>query len=66
MILLKIEVRDESKNVLKVIDRVPFISGGITNFIPYWIRYQKQEYLLQGGIDCAYLQGVPDINYIVI
>ena len=70
---MEIEVRSEKiykngkfigGNVLKTINRKPFNRGFVGNFVPHWVRYNKEEYLLKGGIDSAYIQGEPVENYI--
>ena len=64
---MKIEVRTKKNGkVLKVIDRTPFHNGFVGNFVPHWVRYNTKEYLLRGGMDCAYLQGEPLENYIEV
>jgi len=29
----------------------------IGNFNPHWVRYHNHEYLVEGGVDCAYMHG---------
>ena len=62
---MEIEVRSKGK-VLKVINRKPFHNGFVGNFVPHWVRYNKKEYLLKGGIDSAYIQGEPPEAYIEV
>jgi hypothetical protein len=52
--------------VIKTIKRKPFNLGFMGNFVPYWVRYNKQEFYLNGGSDSAYIQGEPIENYIEV
>jgi len=72
---MKIEVRTkkELKNrqyvggeVIETIERKPFHNGFVGNFVPHWVRYKNEEYLLKGGIDSSYIQGEPTEAYIEV
>ena len=53
-------------NILKIIERKPFQTGFVGNFIPHWVRYNKKEYLLHGGIDSSYIQEQEIETYIEV
>lgn len=53
---MKMQVKHNDQTI-GVIDRIPFNKGFFGNFIPHWARYKGKEYLVQGGIDYAYMHG---------
>ena len=52
--------------LVEEIDRKPFNSGFMGNFIPHWCRYKNRVYLIHGSIDYAYMHGFDDDAYIII
>jgi len=60
-----IEVRKDNK-VIETIKRIPFNLGFMGNFVPHWVRYKSNEYLLKGGIDSSYIQEWDNKGYIEV
>lgn len=60
---MKIEVRKDGQPV-ETVERKPFHKGFFGNFVPHYVRYKTQVYLLHGGIDYAYMHGMPDLLWI--
>ena len=62
---MKIEVRKDGQ-LVETVERKPFNKGPFGNFVPHYVRYKTQVYLLKGGIDYAYMHSMPDILWISI
>ena len=62
---MQIQVRNKEDEVVENIERKPFHNGFVGNFIPHWVRYKGKEHLLKGGIDYAYMHGMPNELYII-
>jgi len=65
---MKIEVKNRNGDLIEIIDRKP-TTKIIGNFNPHWVRYHNHEYLVEGGVDYAYMHGEnPEgiLYYIVI
>jgi len=64
---LTIQVKEKATgHIVDTIQRIPFNRGFVGNFVPVWVRYNRKEYLLQGGWDYAYMHGTPSEAWIEI